>query len=78
MSTEYDGIAMDCNRNAGSREGLPPFEGAEAASNSESHVVAPSGRLLGDKLIANKPCSVGFNNGACRSNFNGHRDYAGW
>jgi hypothetical protein len=30
-----DGIAMDRNRNAGSREGLPAFEGAQTASDSE-------------------------------------------
>jgi hypothetical protein len=30
-----DGIAMDRNRNAGSREELPAFEGAQTASDSE-------------------------------------------
>jgi hypothetical protein len=37
-----DGVAMDYNRNAGSREKLPSFEGPQAASRSEGCVAAPS------------------------------------
>jgi hypothetical protein len=37
-----DGLAMDCNCNAGGREELPPLEGPQAASDSEGRLAATS------------------------------------
>src|SRR5262245_57553112 len=53
---------MDWNCDAGSREKLPPFEGPQAASDSEGRVAAPSTSVARRQdCCQQKSGSIGFN-----------------
>src|SRR6516165_2175954 len=53
---------MDCNRNAGGREELPPLEGPQTASDFEGRVAAPSANIARRQAHCQQESgSIGFN-----------------
>ena len=72
-----NGVAMDCNRNAGGREELPPLKAHKQLPILRAALLRHQQALPGDKLIASKNLAASDSTtGACFTNFNRHRDYS--